>query len=128
MTKVPTTTLDSLMDQQQSNGAVGVIDGHEAVILGPVEGGLVEVYFDDAIQMFAPEATATEVDEPEQQARLLRGALLLVNQRRRDTQREFREVLDRIRQYAIARHEDGEFCEEGLNAFLRAFGMPEYGA
>jgi hypothetical protein len=127
MTKVSTTTtLESLMGQQQSNGAVGVVDGHEAVILGPVEGGLVEVYFDEAIQMFAPEAMATEIGEPERQARLLRDTLLLVNQRRRDTQREFREVLGRIRDYAIARHQEGEFCEDGLNAFLREFDLAEY--
>jgi hypothetical protein len=120
------TTLEKLMLEQQSNGAIGIVDAREAVTLGPVEGGLIEVFTGDAIELFAPEVTVTAIEEAGQQVTLLRAALLFVNQRYRGTQREFREVLGRIRDYAIARHQEGEFCEDGLNAFLRTFDLAEY--
>ena len=126
MTEVQTNTLEGLMRQQQSNGATGVIQGQEAVTLGPVEGGLIEVYCDGAIQLLEPEAAMTAVDDPGQQVGLLRGALLVVNQRRRDTQQEFRDVLERIRDYAIDKHESGAICRDGLDEFLSAFGLREY--
>jgi hypothetical protein len=132
MTEVPT-TLGSLVLQQPLGGAV-VIDGNEAVILNRGEDGeLVDVYHGGAIRPYKPDTAATMLAEPDRQVAVLREALLLVDLLRRQADQqqerqtaEFHDVLSRIRDYAIERHEEGGICLEGLNEFLRAFGLPEY--
>jgi len=132
MTEVQTTTLEGLMRQQ--SGSTGVVEGGEAVVLARTNGGeTVEVYRMGVIRPYAPDTAATALAEPGRQVGLLREALLLVDHLRRqavDRQErqtaEFHDVLGRVRDYAIARYEDGGICHDGLNEFLRAFGLPEY--
>jgi hypothetical protein len=133
MTEVQTTTLGSLVLQQPLDGTVA-IDGQEGVVLGREDGGwLVEVYQGGVIRPYKPDTAVTMLSESERQAPLLREALLLVDSlRRRAAEQqerqtaEYHDVLSRIRDYAIARYVDGGICHEGLNEFLREFGMPEY--
>jgi hypothetical protein len=82
---------------------------------------------------YDPTITVTEVDDPERQLAVLRAALSTLDQGRREAELRLdvekarqAAVLDRIRSYAIERHREGMYCEEGLNTFLRHFGLPEY--
>src|SRR4051812_49901123 len=113
--EVPTITLQRLMDRQDTQCATGLLDGREIVTVGVVERGEIEVVLDGVVQVVRQETRVAAVEEPEQQVVLLRTAAHLAHTRRRQAEAEFAGVLDRIRDYAIARHEEGEYCREGLN-------------
>jgi hypothetical protein len=128
MTEVQTTiSLQRLMAKQDTDCATGVLeDGREIVTLGVVDRGEIEVVLDGVVQVVRPEILVTPVDELERMVMLLRTASKIAHDSRRTAETEFTGVLERVRDYAIARHEEGEFCREGLNEFLRTFGWPEY--
>jgi hypothetical protein len=128
MTEVqPTISLQRLMAKQDTDCATGVLeDGREIVTLGVVDRGEIEVVLDGVVQVVRPEILVTPVDELERMVMLLRTASKIAHDSRRTAETEFTGVLERVRDYAIARHEEGEFCREGLNEFLRTFGWPEY--
>jgi hypothetical protein len=76
---------------------------------------------------------ATALTDPEIRADLTRGALLHLAEQLSESRIDLAcataghaRVLAEIRRYAIDRHLDDDYCRSGLNAFLAAFGMPEY--
>jgi hypothetical protein len=120
MTEVQqTTTLRDLTRDQASYGTPGSVDGHDAVVLGYGSDGWIEVCRDNAISSFAPGTAVGPLTEPARQTAALRSTLGAVAVRQAAT-------LAGIRSYAIEKYQDGSICQEGLNAFLRAFDLEEY--
>jgi hypothetical protein len=101
----------------------------DAVILGYTTDGDVELCRDDGtIQAQAVSPALARQYDPARQDHVLRRAVTALDTERRRLRREHAQTLDRIRAAAIEKHEDGgEICQEGLNQFLRTFGMAEYG-
>ncbi len=120
MTEVQQTmTLRDLARDQGSYGTPGMVDEDDVVVLGYGNDGWIEVYRDNAISSFAPGTAVMPLVDPARQAAVLHGALTAVAGRHAAT-------LAGIRSYAIDSHLDGSICQEGLNAFLRAFDLEEY--
>jgi len=134
MTEVPTTTTLGSLALQQPLGSTVVIDGQEGVVLAQGDDSeFVEVHQGSVIRQYKPDTAATVLGDPDRQVALLRETLLRVDDlRRRAAEQQERQaaehdgLLSRIRDYVIARYEDGVVCHEGLNEFLREFGMPEH--
>jgi hypothetical protein len=119
MTEVQqTTTLRDLTRGQETYGTPGIVGEHDVVVLGYGNDGWIEVCRDNAISSVAPGTAVMPLADPARQAAALRSALGAVEGRRSAT-------LAGIRSYAIERYQDGSICEEGLNAFLRAFDLEE---
>lgn len=127
MTEVQTAMpLHDLMVQQSSDCATGLFDGQEIVTLGPAVRGEIEVFLDGRVQVVRQDTRALPIIDGGRQLMLMRAALQLVHQHKKTSDAEFAAVLDRIRDYAIGKHQEGMFCREGLNEFLRCFGLAEY--
>ncbi|KJS57064.1 hypothetical protein VM98_03110 [Streptomyces rubellomurinus subsp. indigoferus] len=93
--------------------------------------GLVELYQAGRVTVVAAAALDAEfVTAQGVQTELLQEALRVVHDDARQKLTEDREshatTLADIRQYAIARHEDGSICREGLDRFLEEFGFEPY--
>jgi hypothetical protein len=105
----------------------------EAVVLGRLTASTIEVYADGRIRAVPGARPVTDITDPERRLGLLGAALLTLDQERRqlaaqlaDERSRHTAVLDNIRAYAIERHREDAFCRDGLNTFLRYFGLPEY--
>jgi len=104
------------------------------VILRQTSGTEVELYY--AAQITRADVTTLNfepVTEPAEQAMAFAEAVEALTICRRvafeyeTEQRQLHiEQLIAIRQYAITRHEVGDICQSGLNAFLETFGMEPY--
>jgi hypothetical protein len=125
-TQPHTLTLARLMARQNTDCATALLDGQEVVTLGVVAGGDIEVVIDGQVKVVGRDTRVVPVEEPQRQVMLLATAALIASRSRRTAAIQFAGIYNRVRDYAIARHEDGLFCREGLNAFLRAFDWPEY--
>ena len=121
-----TLTLARLMARQNTDCATALLDGQEVVTLGVVASGDIEVVIDGQVKVIGRDTRVVPVDEPQRQVMLLATAATIASHSRRAAAIAFAGTYERVRDYAIARHEDGLFCREGLNAFLRAFDWPEY--
>ena len=113
------TTLRDLARDPESCGMTGIIGEHDVVVLGYSNNGWIEVCRDHAISSWEPGTAVMPLVEPTRQAAVLHSALAAVRSREAGT-------LADIRSYAIDRHLEGSICEEGLNAFLRAFDLDEF--
>jgi hypothetical protein len=125
MSKVQT-TLQSLVLAQPGIGAAAIVDGQDSVVLSTSGSNPIEIFSSGGVQLFQPDTPVAVLDDAARQAAVLRDALAHAEGLRREQLDEHGQVLANIRQYAINRHVEGEFCREGLNAFLQEFGLAEY--
>ncbi|MEU6351056.1 hypothetical protein ABZ896_17235 [Streptomyces sp. NPDC047072] len=113
--------------------AVGIGDG-VGVILGLADPEQLEVFYAGRISLVSTHVLEiTPVVDCAKQLDAVRTAVeALVICRRvaleAHTEQEQRHHanLDAIRQYAIERHQNGDICSDGLDAFLEEFGMKPY--
>lgn len=133
MTDVQSSTPPEVVTlQQQPLGATCIVEGHEAVVLSR-DDDTFQVYWGGAIRSYRPDTPATSLSESERQLTLLREALLFADDLRRravaqqeQQATEHRDVMVRVRDYAVGAHRDGSISRGALNEFLRAFDLPEY--
>jgi hypothetical protein len=107
----------------------------EVVVLGytATDGDQVDVHTPHGPRTLPASTPAFALIDADRRAQLLAGAVdQLVDQARElrselacTTARHTR-TLEEIRQYAIDRHLDDEYCRDGLNSFLSTFAMPVY--
>ncbi|GIE90505.1 hypothetical protein [Actinoplanes regularis] len=131
----PTTTLGQVIAAWIGGFPVVRLDAgtSDAVV---ISGGdaVTEVLLDDGVLSTEPlDRLATVITDPFRQATLLRQAARSLHNQTRAAkaaldrqQREHERQLQQIRDYAIARHRDGDICRDGLDRFLEHFGMPPY--
>lgn len=138
-------TLSAFADSPLDEGFVVRLapDGDDAIVLGRPQDGTVEI-FQAAAGLTTRDAStpAMPVLDPADREAVIWQALTTLNAGRRNarteaerlrqnikTQRdEHVRTLDHIREYAITEHrkDDSTICRDGLNEFLRTFGLPEY--
>jgi len=100
----------------------------DAVVLDHSNGRIELCRSDGTISTQAASTSLVRQYDPGRQERALRQAVTALDTERRRLTTEHATTLGEIRAAAIAKHEDGgEICHDGLNAFLREFGMAEYG-
>lgn len=138
MTTLTTRMLGSFLPADGVTEAVPVVSltgpAAEAVVLAWHDAYSLEVFTDESGITVLPEGTeATEITEPSRKVGLVIRAFLAVDEARRQSEQQHaRErqlhgaTLTEIRRYAIEKHHEDFYCLDGLNAFLRAFGLPEY--
>ena len=114
--------------------------GQNLVILGRHDDTRISVSRDGLILTCPADAPAVPITDPTRQVDLLRRAVLVTAAERQrlvdhtaqlqtaadDADRIHSQVLADIRAYAIARHVDGDICQDGLDRFLQRFGMAAY--
>jgi hypothetical protein len=129
---VPTRTLAELVDQPVANRTV-LLGGTPAVVLGPVEPDRVAVYRNGVITEHLRSVSVIEVASVEHRLDVLTNTVADLDRWRRQAVRTaaadraaHEQQLAEIRRYAIARHVDGMYCQDGLNEFLSHFELPEY--
>jgi hypothetical protein len=109
--------------------------GSSVVVLGysPDHPEILDVHGDHGTYPLAADTSATAVLDPARSADLLLRAVAHLSRQIRTLQTDHRvaearhaRTLEEIRRYAIDRHLDDQYCRQGLNDFLRAFGMPVF--
>lgn len=115
-------------------------DGREVVVVRRCDAVTVEISHRGELASCPAHTTAGAVTDPARQVEPLRQALTALTRERsraaddlevaesaaRHARQEHDRALDEIREYAIDAHRDNTICRDGLNEFLRRFGMPEY--
>ncbi|HEY6796545.1 MAG TPA: hypothetical protein VI248_17860 [Kineosporiaceae bacterium] len=121
-------------DSHAGCGAITEL-GIEAVVLGYTDAdpNTVDIYTRHGVLTLPADTPATPMPTDDRHLALYRAcAVHLIDQTRDarlDQQAEaaaHERILDQIRAYAIHQHLEGHYCRDGLNAFLRTFGMPTY--
>ena len=123
-----TEVLTSPTAERSETGAVVTDFVSDAVILRYTDDGDVEVCRSGGTMATQPaSAMGVRQHDPARREHALRAAVTTLDTERRHLARDHAETLGRIRAAAIEKHEDGgEICRDGLNAFLREFGLDEY--
>jgi hypothetical protein len=120
--------------------AVTLPSGDQVVVVGRADDGQVEVWSLGHITRRDADTAVTAVSDPAARDGLVGAAVHgLAVQRNAATERTAQAVADRdrdrdaheqvltdIRAYAVDKHQDGDICRDGLNAFLEAFGLPVF--
>jgi len=119
-------SLSQLLAERESDCTVGLLGDRPLVTIGVIERGEIEVVYDGTVQVMRPETRVEPVSGWERQLSLIQAAVPVVATSRRTEADEFAREFERVRDYAIARHLDGFYNREALNAFLREFGLAEY--
>jgi hypothetical protein len=109
------------------------LDDRDAVVLTMAGTAEVEVWTGTGLRRYPATTAAAELVDPVRQETALRAALCWLHQEQRTAVAEQQAQgrrhagkLNRIRDYAIEAHRDGDICQDGLNAFLRHFNLAEY--
>lgn len=119
---------------------VALPSGDQVVVVGRADDGQVEVWSFGRLTRWDVDTAVSAVSDPAARDDLLAAAVRGLDAQRhtaiqraaravedRDRERESHEqVLVDIRAYAVDKHQDGDICRGGLNAFLTAFGLPEF--
>ena len=129
MTDVLTDRITSPAAERLDAGTTVTDYGFDAVVLGYTPDGDVELCrLDGRITRHRASATPVVlIGEPLRQTAVLRAAVAVLIAERRRTVMQHAATLDQVRSAAIEKHNDGgEICRDGLNDFLRAFGMAPY--
>jgi hypothetical protein len=110
-------------------------EGQEVVVLGYTDTGadLVDVHTPHGPRTLPADTVTFPLADAHRRADLLAGAVDHLADHVREVRSELActvarhaRTLEEIRRYAIDRHLDDQYCRDGLNTFLRSFGMPVY--
>jgi hypothetical protein len=115
-------------------GPTGGSPGIDAVVLSRVDTATIEVAAGGDLRRIPDTTAVIEITDPSRRLTLITEAVLTLDRARRELGGRHREqrdrhtrTLDRIRGYAIARHQHGLYCRDGLDEFLRTFSLPGHG-
>jgi hypothetical protein len=135
-TSIDASSLQTLAELSDGDSRITVVGlgGSNAVILGRHDAARIEVYHDGGVfELLPDDRLAIELTDPQPREAVISQALAQINELRQaaqdqldEDQAQHRHVLECIRDYAIDRHREGNFCADGLNEFLRTFNLPEY--
>ncbi|WP_371652890.1 MULTISPECIES: hypothetical protein [unclassified Streptomyces] len=136
MTELTTETLRTLPPQDLAAllPAAVQIGEANAVVLRVADPDLIEVYFAGRITAYGTKVLEIQpIADPMVREAALRDAVEALSicrqvaiQAHTDQRRSHSQLLEMIRQYAIARCEDGDICREGLDDFLASFNFMPY--
>jgi hypothetical protein len=135
-TSIDASSLQTLAELSDGDSRITVVGlgGSNAVILGRHDAAGIEVYHDGGVfELLPDDRLAIELTDPQPREAVISQALAQINELRQaaqdqldEDQAQHRHVLECIRDDAIDRHREGNFCADGLNEFLRTFNLPEY--
>lgn len=126
-------TLEQMLARDEELPVVAHLNARLIVVLGRSGNNEIEVWGEDLISLCSPATAVEVVTDQDLIERVLGQAVVNVNQERLNAVQELHSAqdqqtatLDRIRTYAIRRHEHGVICRDGLDGFLEAFDLAAY--